>query len=95
MPLNNPLALSSVLLEPSAIKFRFGSDNADFAGMDLAKNPQKVQASGPFVWLLNDRTEASVMVVGKVIYTAIGDKTGPYFSLPDAHYVSITAPIYC
>ena len=40
-------------------------------------------------------TEASVTVVGKVIYTAIGDKTGPYFSLPDARYVSTAVSICC
>ena len=44
---------------------------------------------------MNDRTEASVTVVGKVIYTAIGDKTGPYFSLPGARYVSTAVSICC
>ncbi|KAF9782851.1 hypothetical protein BJ322DRAFT_178294 [Thelephora terrestris] len=86
MHINNPLALSTVLSDPSAIKFREGSDDADFGGIDLSKNPQKA-GSGPFVWVLNDSTEASLTVIGKVIYSAIGDKTGPYFSLPEMHYV--------
>jgi hypothetical protein len=82
-------SLPTILSEPITIKFRGGSDDADFHGIDLATNAQKVQAGGPFVWLSDDRTEASVTVVGKVIYSALGDKTSPYFSLPEAHYVSV------
>lgn len=42
-----------------------------------------------FRMALAGHSEASFTVVGSVIYSAIGDKTGPYFSLPEAHYVSI------
>ena len=56
---------------------------------------QKQKQKGTTVWLLNGRTEASVTVVGKVIYTAIGDKTGPYFSLPDVRYMSSAVSICC
>lgn len=83
-----PLALPALLQTPSAVKFRDGTDDADLRGLDLSKNPQKLSNGGPFVWLLNDRSEFDVTMVGKVIYGAIGDKTGPYFSLPDARYVS-------
>ena len=93
MDLSNPLALPTVLSDPSTIRFHRGSyDQADFGGIDLSKNPQK-SSNGPFVWLLKDRSEASVTFVGKVIYSVIGDKTGPYFSLPEAHYVSAVVPV--
>jgi hypothetical protein len=82
------LALSAILHDPSTIQFLEGSDDADLGGIDLSKNPQK-SSNGPFVWLTDDRSEASVTFVGKVIYSAIGDKTGPYFSLPDAHWVGV------
>ena len=82
------LPLSALLEEPSTIRFIEGSDDADLGGIDLSQNPQKTQGHGPFVWLLEDRSEASVTVVGKVIYSAIGDKTGPYFSLPEKRFVS-------
>ena len=80
--------LSALLKDPSTIRFVEGSDDADLGGIDLSKNPQKTQGHGPFVWLLEDRSEASVTVIGKVIYSAIGDKTGPYFSLPEKRFVS-------
>ena len=81
-----------ILSHPSTIKFRDGSDNIDFAGINLLKNPQKTP-TGAFVWLLDDRSEASVTAVGKVIYGTIGDKTGPYLSLPDASRVSVFMPL--
>ena len=90
--MTQPLALSTVLDHPSAIRFAEGSDDADFGSLDLSKNPQKAP-NGPFVWFSEDRSEASITVVGKVIYSAIGDKTGPYFSLPDAHWVSPSIPV--
>lgn len=86
--LNQSRILSKILSQPSAIKFRDGSDDLNFAGINLLKNPQRA-SNGAFVWLLDDRSEASVTVVGKVIYGAIGDKTSPYFSLPDASRVSV------
>ena len=86
MPSSNALALTTILSNKSTIRFREGTDEADFHGLDLSKNPQKV-GNGPFVWLFEDGTEASVTVIGKVVYSAIGDKTGCYFSLPDSRYV--------
>ena len=42
MDLSNPLALPTVLSDPSTIRFHRGSyDQADFGGIDLSKNPQK------------------------------------------------------
>ena len=87
-PPNQPRVLSKILSQPSIIRFRDGSDDIDFAGINPLKNPQKTP-TGAFVWLLDDRSEALVTVVGKVIYGTIGDKTGPYLSLPDADWVSI------
>ena len=44
-------------------------------------------------------TETSVTLVGKVIYGAIGDKTGSYFSLPEepcmCSFVPILATVSC
>ena len=83
----NKPALSTVLAHPSTIRFLAGSDDADMQDIDLSKNPQR-SANGSFVWLLPDRTsEASVTFIGKVIYGAIGDKSGSYFSLPDEQWV--------
>ena len=85
---NQSQTLLNILSEPSTIKFRGGSDSVDFAGINLLKNPQKTP-TGAFVWLLDNCSEASVMVVGKVIYSTIGDGTGPYLSLPGAGWASI------
>lgn len=85
--MTEPLALSTILQHPSTIRFMEGSDDADLGDIDLTTNPQK-SSFGPFVWLSADRSETSVTFVGKVIYSGIGDKTGPYFSLPDSHWVS-------
>ena len=81
------VALSTILDQPSTIRFLEGSDNVDLGAIDLSKNPQK-SSNGSFVWLSADRSEVPVTVVGKVIYNTIGDKTGPYFSLPEKRYVS-------
>jgi len=86
--MNQSLTLSAILDDPLTIRFVQGSDDADFGDLNLSNNPQKTQRHGPFVWLLEDRSEASVTVIGKVIYSAIGDKTGPYFSLPEKRFVS-------
>jgi len=66
--------LSALLKDLSTIRFIEGSDNVDLSSIDLSKNPQKTQGHGPFVWLLEDCSKASVMVIRKVIYSAIGDK---------------------
>ena len=90
--MDQSLALSVILDQPSTIRFMEGSDDVDLGAIDLSKNPQKTP-NGRFVWLSADRSEVSVTVIGKVIYSAIGDKTGPYFSLPDTHWVSTLVPI--
>ena len=82
------LPLSALLKELCTIIFIEGSDDADLSGINLSQNPQKTQGHGPFVWLLEDCSEASVTVIRNVIYSAIGDKTGSYFSLPEKHFVS-------
>lgn len=77
--------LSAVFRDPTTIHFIPGTDDANLRGI-LAKNPQRTPDG--YVWYLPDqRTEAMVTFVGKVIYGAIGDKTGPYFSLPDKVFV--------
>ena len=73
--------ISTILNERTAIHFIPGTDNADFGSLDLEKNPQKTQES--FVWLLPNKTEATVTLVRKVIYSVIGDRTSPYFNLPE------------
>lgn len=84
-------SLAAVLCNPTTIHFVPGTDEADLGDL-LVKNPQRT-ADG-YVWLLPDRkTEATVTFVGKIIYGAIGDKTGPYFSLPDPLFVCIL-PLY-
>jgi len=88
-------ALHSILDDSSTIKFLPDSDNPDFGKLDLSKNPVKTPF-GPFVWMLPDRvTEATLTVFGKVIYSVIGDKTGPYFSLPEARFVHTFSFIHC
>ena len=80
-------SLPSILDDSSTIKFLANSDDPDFGELDLSKNPVKTPF-GPFVWMLPDRvTEVTLTVVGKVIYSAIGNKSGPYFSLPEARWV--------
>lgn len=87
MTLQTPPALAEILARPNTIKFRDDSDEADFGDLDLSTNPQK-SPSGPFLWVLPDRvTEATYTVAAKVFYSGIGNKTGPYFSLPDSRWV--------
>jgi hypothetical protein len=42
--------------------------------------------------LPNRVSEAAFTIVGKVIYSGIGTKTGPYFSLPEAQYMLDITP---
>ena len=80
-------SVSSILRDPTTIRFIPGTDEADLRDL-LVKNPQRTPDG--FVWFLPDRkTEATLTFVGKVIYDTIGDKTGPYFSLPDKIFVRI------
>ena len=83
-------ALSAVLNEPTTIHFAPGTDNADFHGLNLEKNPQRTRDG--FVWQLPDKTEAIITLVGKIDYSVIGDKSGPYFSLPDSQTVRTIIP---
>ena len=88
-PAHSPImhSVSSILRDPTTIRFVPGTDEADLRDL-LVKNPQRTPDG--FVWLLPDRkTEATITFVGKVIYDVIGDKTGPYFSLPDKLSVRI------
>ena len=87
--MNEPFALHSILQHSSTLHFLGeSSDQADFGDIDLFENPQK-SSYGPFVWLSADRSEASVTFIGKVIYDGIGNKIGPYFSLPEDRWVSV------
>jgi len=78
-------SLTDILRDPTTIHFVPGTDDADLGDI-LVKNPQRTPDG--FVWLSPDRkTETVITLVGKVVYGAIGDKTGPYFSLPDKLFV--------
>jgi len=78
-------SLTDILRDPTTIHFTPGTDDADLGDI-LIKNPQRTPDG--FVWLSPDRkTETVITLVGKVVYDAIGDKTGPYFSLPDKLFV--------
>ncbi|KAF9642271.1 hypothetical protein BDM02DRAFT_3193571 [Thelephora ganbajun] len=82
--------LTTILSDPATIHFIPSTDEADLGNI-LVKNPQRTPDG--FVWFLPDRkTEATVTFVGKIIYGAIGDKTGPYFSLPDKLFLQDISP---
>ena len=81
-----PNNLLTILNDPATIHFVPGTDRADFGEIDLMRNPQRT--SQGFVWFMPNRaTEVSVTFVGKVAYDIIGDKSGPYFSLPGDEWV--------
>ena len=83
--------VSATLHNPDAIHFIPNTDSAYVGIFFNARNPQRT--SDVFVWLLPDRSmEIPVLFVGKVIYGTIGDKTGPYFSLPERFFVRTLPP---
>jgi len=82
-------ALPSILNDSATIRFLPDSDDPDLGQLDLSKNPVKTP-SGAFAWFLPDRvTEAISIMIGKTCRSAIGDKSGPYFSLPEARWVCV------
>lgn len=86
-PVSDPL--SAVLNEDTTIRFQHGSESkADLGRLDLTRNPQ--QTRDGYVWFLPSREEATITLIGKVTYSVIGDKTGPYFSLCGPNAVRIT-----
>jgi len=91
---SNSDALSTVLNEHTTIRFASGTDNsADLCGLDLEKNPQRTRDG--FIWRLPDQTEATITLIGKVAYSVIGDKSGPYFNLPPSTSVRIIISFHC
>ena len=88
-------ALLSILEQESTIRFLPGStDKPDMTGIDLLKNPR--MSSDGYAWYLADnKTEVPITIVGKLVYSGmVGDKTGPYFSIPGTDYVSVVRFIF-
>jgi len=87
-------SLLAILQEKSTIRFLPESTKANLTGIDLLKNPQRAP-DGAYSWYLADRkSEVPITFVGKLIYSGFGNKTGPYFSIPDQIYVSVSGFIF-
>jgi hypothetical protein len=74
--------LSSILEDSSTIHFQPGTYDADFNGLDIAKNPQS--SKDGFMWKLPNGKEFVFTFFSKVMYSALGDRTGPYFNQKEA-----------
>ena len=85
----NTDTLLAILRQPSTIRFLRDSADPDLMGINMSKNPQRSPGNSHYAWYLADRqTEVPITFVGKLTYSGLGDKTGPYFSIP-GDYVSI------
>jgi len=83
--MSKPANLSSVLGEKTTIRYHSGTNNPNFAGLDIHDNPHKTRDG--FIWKMPDGEEAKINFIGKIDRSAFGDKSGPYFSLPDRQFV--------
>lgn len=77
--------LTAVLNEPTTIHPHPGTNLVDFGVLDINNNP--IRSKDGFVWLLPNNAEPIITFVGKVTYSVVGDKTPPYFSLPNRETV--------
>lgn len=94
LPLSATLAmlfsesLSTILADPTTIHFTPNSTSkVDIGDLDLRANPSWDRVKNTFVWRSPDGKELTVVFIGKVVYSSIGDKGCPYFSLAGSNNV--------